>query len=314
MNNSEKIAQLRAEIRKIIKPLITSDCHLTNLPYHTNIGDSLIWHGSRAFITECGYNILSETSSLSWKNSRVKPQDIIIFNGGGNIGDIYRKNVEFMLGIIDRFPNNKIIIFPNSAWYFNNEFLQADAIRLSKHKNLHIIARDQYSYDLIKANFTANFVYIAPDMAFYIPNELLEGVRSIIPKPNSTLYLRRVDKEFVPETEIIVSNAKVSDWPTISSNQYINKIYPAINRLLHLLKLKRVIDFIGHHIVRDNNLKIGAKYIATFENIITTRLHTLILSVLIGRPVQYIDNISGKVSAFANTWLSDLSSIKPYEQ
>ena len=43
MRAKEKIERLRAEIEKQLIPLIDSDYVLWDLPYHTNIGDTLIW-------------------------------------------------------------------------------------------------------------------------------------------------------------------------------------------------------------------------------------------------------------------------------
>ena len=312
MTNIEKIAQLRAEIDRVIKPLITGDCHLTNLPYHTNIGDALIWNGSRAFLKGCGSKLLSETSEHTWKDSRVKPNDIIIFNGGGNIGDIWRTNMEFFLRVVNRHHSNRIILLPNSAWYKDETLLLSDANILSKHPDLHLIARDKYSYGLMKEYFGINNIYLAPDMAFYIPDSMLQKVRQIVPIENSVLYLRRIDKEFVPETSIEILGATISDWPTMSNPSYIDKWYPHLNRTLRSINYKTLIDLVGHRCVRNRNVKIGAKFIAEYEQIVTTRLHTLILSVLIGRPVQYIDNISKKLSSFVDTWLSELNTVRQY--
>ena len=38
----------------------------------------------------------------------------------------------------------------------------------------------------------------------------------------------------------------------------------------------------------------------------------MILSVLLHKPAEYIDNSYGKLSSFALTWLRDLPAIKPY--
>ncbi len=40
----------------------------------------------------------------------------------------------------------------------------------------------------------------------------------------------------------------------------------------------------------------------------------MILSILLHKPVSYIDNTTGKLSAFAQTWLSDLDAINPYQK
>lgn len=313
MTNTEKIAQLRFETQRVISPLITGNCHLTNIGFHTNLGDTLIWVGSKTFIESTGRKVLTETSMRTWRDSAVSPGDVIVFNGGGNIGDIWRNAMEFMLGIIDCFPDNRIILLPHSAWYADSSLIASDAARMGRHKDLHLIARDNYSYTLMLKYFgDRNNVYLAPDMAFCIPDSKLAKARAIVPKPGSLLYLRRTDKEFVEKTAVTIPGATVSDWPTMSSP---NRIDAKLERIIyHLLKrgLTGVADRFAALWIRNRYVGVGSRFIGEYERVVTTRLHTLILSVLVGRPVEYIDNISGKISAYASTWLSDLSSVAPY--
>lgn len=312
MTNLEKIAQLRTEIDRIVKPLIIGDCHLTNIGYHTNLGDTLIWNGSKIFIESTGHRCLSETSGATWRDCNVKPGDVIVFNGGGNIGDIWRSAMEFILRLIDKFPENRIIVFPHSVWYSDESLIAEDARRMAAHPDLHLIARDTYSYDFMLRHFGANNVYLAPDMAFCIPDTMLAEARAIRPQADSTLYLRRIDKEFVSDTAVEIPEATVSDWPSLTSPTLIDRIFPHLNSLLGRCGMTRTIDAISHRCVRDRYVKVGSLFIAGFDNVITTRLHTLILSVLVGRRVQYIDNLSCKLSAYADTWLSDLPTVRPY--
>lgn len=57
MRAKEKIERLRAEIEKQLIPLIDSDYVLWDLPYHTNIGDTLIWQGEWNFLRSCLINV-----------------------------------------------------------------------------------------------------------------------------------------------------------------------------------------------------------------------------------------------------------------
>lgn len=54
-------------------------------------------------------------------------------------------------------------------------------------------------------------------------------------------------------------------------------------------------------------------FLRPYNHIITTRLHALILSVLLHKSVEYIDNTTGKLSAFVSTWLSDLNDVKSFK-
>ena len=313
MTNLEKITQLRATLTQVVKPLINGKCHLTNLPYHTNIGDSLIWNGAIELLSSLKCSIASQTSERTWHDTKVTAEDIIVFDGGGNIGDIWRENMEFFLKVIDANHNNRIVLLPNSVWYSDQNLIETDAQRMAAHPDLHLIARDNYSYDLMNRYFGANHIYLAPDMAFYIPDSKLAKARAITPKEGTTLYLRRIDKEMAYQTGINPTDATtISDWPSMTSPTLTDCMFPIINSILWRCGMTRAIDAIAHRCVRDRYVKVGSRFIAGFDNIITTRLHTLILSVLVGRPVQYIDNISGKLSAYVDTWLSDLPTVRPY--
>lgn len=311
MTNSEKIAQLREEIERVIRPLITEDCHLTNLPYHTNIGDALIWNGAMALLSSTGKRILSQTSEGTWNGKRVKQGDIIVFDGGGNIGDIWRDNMNFFLSVVDANHNNRIVVLPNSAWYSDESLIAEDARRMGAHPDLHLIARDNYSYDFMLRHFGANHVYLAPDMAFYIPDSMLAKARATKPEEGSTLYLRRIDKEFVSDTAVEIPEATVSDWPTMTSPTTMDYVYAILGGKLRRYQMYRCLDLLSRQLIRNRYVGVGSRFIAEFDRIVTTRLHTLILSVLVGRPVEYIDNISGKLSAYVDTWLSDLQTVRP---
>lgn len=312
VTNTDIIRQLRGEIDRVVKPLINGDCHLTNLPYHANIGDTLIWNGAKAFLKFTGANLLSETSADTWRHSLVKSGDVIVFIGGGNIGDIWRRIMDFFLDVVDAHHCNRIVLLPNSVWYADETLLEADARRMAAHPDLHLIARDKYSYEQMKRHFGANHVYLAPDMAFYIPDSMLAKARATKPMNGATLYLRRIDKEFVSATAVEIPEATVSDWPTMTSPSAKDKIFRGLEWRLRKYQMCRSLDLLSRMLIRDRYVGVGSRFIAGYERIVTTRLHTLILAVLVGRPVEYIDNVSGKLSAYVNTWLNDLQTVRPY--
>ena len=49
-NFTEKINLLKSLIDKGLLPLINSSCVYLDVPYHTNIGDTLIWEGTEQFL------------------------------------------------------------------------------------------------------------------------------------------------------------------------------------------------------------------------------------------------------------------------
>ena len=67
MNFNDKITQLRQEIDRQLRPLITNDYVLLNLPYHGNIGDTLIWQGEIDYLSTFPYKCLGAHSENSWR-------------------------------------------------------------------------------------------------------------------------------------------------------------------------------------------------------------------------------------------------------
>lgn len=317
----ESLANFREEIFNTIGPLINGDVHLTNLPYHNNLGDALIWRGTEDFLAQTSHKILSRSSFLSCRFSNVKPGDVIVLNGGGSFGDVWRVIMDFFIKVIETYPDNRIVLLSQSAWYDEPSLISTDAAIFAQHKDIHLVARDQYTYDLFRTHFSVNHTYLAPDMAFAInPERLFDW--QILPQGEGTLYLRRIDKEWNPDTELTITGAKTSDWPTISSPYIWERCYFAVlSRTMFKMGHSTTKDFLywplvdttAKPFILNRFLRRGAEFILPFSKIITTRLHVLILATLLGREIEYIDNTTGKLSAYVNTWLNNFTNISPHE-
>lgn len=317
----DKLNSLREEIFHTISPLINGDVHLTNLPYHANLGDALIWRGTEDFLASTGHKILSHSSFLSCCFPNAKPGDVIVLNGGGSFGDVWQVIMDFFLKVAERYPNNRIILLSQSAWYDDPSRIETDAAALAKHPDFHLVARDEFTYNLFKTHFKANPSYLAPDMAFAINPKRLEKWQDAN-SGDGTLYLRRVDKEWNEATAIDIPNAMVSDWPTLTSPQFLEKCYfIALNRTMYSIGHSSLLDITywlalnlsAKQFILNRFLRRGAEFILPFNRIITTRLHVLILATLLGKNVEYIDNTTGKLSAYANTWLNSFGNITPFK-
>lgn len=91
----------------------------------------------------------------------------IIFNAGGYLGTLwYQEAEQWLRKTIETFPNNKIVILPNTCYYENSDWGQEEFEKskeiYNKHKNLKIYVREKISYDLIKDAYKD--VTLMPDM------------------------------------------------------------------------------------------------------------------------------------------------------
>ena len=302
----------------------TYECIYLDLPYHTNIGDTLIWHGTEHFLKRAGLKCLYKTSFLVYSENTMKKiikrsnappykKTLIFLHGGGNFGDLWEIHHNFKKEIIKNYLDNPIIILPQTVSYSDVNKIKTDSKLFAQHKNLTICARDKRSYQILKNNFQ-NEIVLVPDMAFCIPLNELKYFR--VKQENKTLLLKRNDIElnntidylkFIPEKEI-----DIRDWPSIEkrmiSSYFMEKIFvlnrKASNQFSHFT------DIYASYFYKRSLIKAGVKFISKYNKIYTTRLHGAILSFLLEKPCILLDNSYGKNSTFFETWLSDSDVIQ----
>lgn len=315
MTNEEKIKQLREIIYRQLSPLIDRDYVYLDLPYYNNIGDSLIWAGTKAFLKQFPYKCLYSTNFVNYDESRMNNTSLILLQGGGNFGDLYSCFNDFRKDVIRIHPTQRVIILPQTVYYRDERNLQADADFYKHYPNVTICARDQVSYTFLKQHFTVNQILLVPDMAFCIPDTGFHTNDAAV-KPN--LYLKRVDKEYQDCKYIFPDKVEIHDWPTFEYDPLcykINRYVQIINgKLDHILKmhLKPMMDdWIWKNLLLPYNVKTGIKFLSCYNKVYTTRLHVAILSILLHKDSVYLlDNSYGKLRSFYQTWLRDVSSVK----
>lgn len=320
MNLEKKILDLKEEINSKLSPLITGDYVLTDVPYHQNIGDVLIYEGTRDFLSEKPYKCLDISSYETFQFPKLPPECTILMNGGGNFGDLYRGSQTFRLKVIQHYKNHKIIILPQSVYYKNKSLIYEDLKIFEEHKNLYLCARDDFSYRFMKKYFHRNQVLLVPDMAFYV--NIGRFKRQKKDSTSDILCLKRRDKEFVTHSLRTHDFNEVFDWPSyeeFSLRILLLRGLLGVYRRLPLgfygtSALARMIDVYFDQCVKNFLLQSGITFIDRYSSIITTRLHGMILATILGKQVFYVDNSTKKISAFVSTWLSDLENIKQFKE
>lgn len=319
MDRDKKINQLRGVINSNLLHLIDNDFVLWDLPYYPNIGDVLIWNGTEEFLKSTGKKCLSRSSFRTFSFKELSPNTIILLQGGGNWGDVWHEHHNFRKKIVEHYPKNRIIIFPQTVFYNDQNTMIADAKLFAKHKHLTICARDKQSLSLLSSCFT-NTLLLVPDMAFFIDLPLYKSITEKV------LLLKRNDKELNHNdstlTEIFnkEKSLDVHDWPTYEKSLFVysllyysKEMLNWIDKYCHSNLCSKWEDFYHYNIVRKYCLSLGVKFLKPYSKIYSTRLHTTILSVLIGKKVYFINNSYGKNKQFYDAWLYDLDSIEYYE-
>jgi pyruvyl transferase EpsO len=321
MDLQTKISSLRSLIKQALFPLIDRDYVLLELPYYANTGDLLIWEGERFFLRNIPYKCLHIASKDTYNVKRSLSKDtIILLQGGGNFGDLWRDCQSFRLRVIEKYPHNKIIIFPQTVFYESDEVLRQDAKIMSAHANLTICARDKVSYDILKTHFD-NTILLVPDMAFCIPPERL--LQYVIQEKDGVLFIKRTDKELSDYSTSFIpfhrqSSLKISDWPSFERRLLIDFILRKSLGVKSLLArchvptrlLDKMIDCYVEYIYKPLHIRMGVRFLSGYNRIYATRLHVAILSVLLCKPFTLLDNSYEKNRSFYETCLSDVEEIR----
>lgn len=322
--NLDRINKLASIIESQLTPLINSDFVLLDVPNHRNIGDSLIWKGELEYFKKLPFKMLAQYNRNTFNGKKITKDTTILLHGGGNFGDIYSTSQGFRLDILDQYPDNPIIMLPQSVHYINESNMLSDFKQMNKHKKLWICLRDNYSYNLLSKYFNGDKLLLLPDMAFFLDFSKFHTKDD----SNRNLYMQRTDAEISGLQDIrkfemygfSSGNTEILDWPSYSNNKIINfvttrgdaleskiskvlKDIPLINNLLdpaYGFKSKNNMDF---HV---NN---GVSFMKNYDKILTTRLHGLILGILLNKEVYILDNSYGKNSKFFSTWLTEFDKL-----
>lgn len=300
------------EINKVIPK--GSKVYYFDYPVHSNVGDMLIWKGTEKFLKENKIKVVRRLSyhlvNYLINNSKLKiPKDaIILCHGGGNFGDLYNVHQNLRKLLVEKFPEHKIVILPQSIFYNDKQVMVNDFNLFSKHKSLHLYVRDQNSYK-IASGYLKN-VYLSQDMA-----HALYPVISNQKFKYNTLYFIRKDKERteVDYTQIDIDPAHIFDWDQLYSsldNKIINIFKKAHNsykiyKYFHVNFLSQLwYLYVGYKI--NQAIKMFNKY----EVIITSRLHGHILACLMDKKNIVLDNSYGKNSGYYNCWTNQAKDAK----
>ena len=306
MQAREIKSQLKRHIITQLEPLINHNYWLLEVPYYTNIGDGLIWQGELDFLKTLPHKCKGMFSYNSGVPQNISQEDIILLQGGGNFGDIWPLPQDYRMRVTKMYPNNKIIIFPQTVWFENEDNLKECAKQYSNCSDLTICARDKKSYDTLKHYFTNN-ILLMPDMAFCID---MSKWKSYTPTKEA-LFIRREDKELKMTDELaLLGTSKeitITDWPTFTEQCWQKTWFRRTRKYLPVLY-----DWYAHYIFRPYLIDSGIKLISSYNKIFSTRLHAAILCILLNKAKEltWFDNSYGKNLDFYETWLKDCEGIK----
>ena len=285
-------------------------------PMHGNVGDLLIHAGTDRFFSANRYEIIGRFSihefclthrpgkpfvffkeSVRRLDELVNTGATIVFQGGGNFGDLYRDHQMFRELVIARYPRTPIVILPQSVHFEDPENRLATARALAAHPQLYFFARDRESVEFARHDCGCP-ASLMPDMAHALWGSLPRHRGS----EDRLLNFRRRDRERVPSS---ISEGDTFDWDDLTVS--------ADRGMIRLLRKMQSVEFPSRHVVpnhilwrwyRDHLLRRSIKLVGSYGRIVTDRLHGMILGALLDMSVTCEDNSYGKLSRYFSEWLS----------
>lgn len=268
---------------------------LIGTPEHSNIGDAAIALGEmkfiRKFFPKHKLVELAADDFTEWYEStasKIRQDDLIFLQGGGNLGNKYLNEENIRRQVIRDFPDNQIVILPQTVFFDETEAgrreLAVSADIYNRHMNLLMMVRGNRSLEFVRAAFPNAAGICVPDMALQIDAEfsqtrkgILLCVRDLYDESgllaDEYAQILNVAKELDPEAEISKN---------IYQDDYESKIYSDIR---HSVVMRELRKFASHKVV------------------VTDRLHGLIFAVLTHTPCVVLSAYNYKIAEFYQTFI-----------
>ena len=284
-----KLFYICPQYRQILKNLKNSEDSkivLFGTPAHGNLGDQAIAISELDFLNDIsGIRQVIEIPMPLYKTHRkvlhkyIVSNDTIIISGGGWMGNLWLHNEITIREIVSDYKNNRVIIFPQTLYYTNNEDGRRTAIDtkdiFEKHSDLILAVRDLQSFEYARTHlgFTKKDKLIfCPDMVVY--GTLATTENSFWGKKTVLLCLRN-DIEKASDASQIKEIFEEAGYSIKETTTVLKKLVP-INK-------------------REQIVKDKIKEFAEASIVVTDRLHAMIFSLLAGTPCFALDNVTGKV-------------------
>lgn len=220
---------------------------------------------------------------------RIRKDDLVFLHGGGNMGIEYYLHEMIRRKVIKAFPDNKIVIFPQTIDY-GDSLIGKIALRHMKkviyqHKHLCIVTRENHSYRLSKQYFPRAQNLLTPDIVLSLYPIRTEGE-----KQYDILLCLRSDREkrLDKEDEAKISTYCKSRGRWIEADMIMREGFHTKDRYEILEK--------------------RWKLFAQSRVVITDRLHGMIFSYLTGTDCIVFSNYNHKVRG-TYEWLKGCGNI-----
>ncbi|MBQ9886465.1 MAG: polysaccharide pyruvyl transferase family protein [Lachnospiraceae bacterium] len=305
--NRIKFAEKDEWVEKLLEKLKKNDRLINRLGKHNifllgtedygNLGDHQIAASEHQWIKDVfgdSYRVIEIPARKYWRIKRylkefMHSDDIILGHGGGNLGNQYPASEEIRRDFIRSFPDNRIIIMPQTMYFTEDEAgarqLEESRRIYNAHKHLTILARERTSYEHAKEAFDCD-VFLVPDIVLYSDYSDRKKDRQ-----NITICMRS-------DIEAVLSK---------DERDTINKVASSVGGEIVLTDTQQeeYIDIED----RKANLDRFFDKICASKLVITDRLHGMVFCAITGTPCVAFSNYNHKVAGTYD-WIKHLPYIR----
>lgn len=263
-----------------IQPMVRN-IFIIGTPSHGNLGDHAIWYATWKLLREMYataniVDILIEDffAEIDAIYELTQDQDLIIMQGGGNLGNCYMDDEMIRRYVLLRFQKNQIILFPQTVYFTDDkkgkEELKKSIMIYNSHPNLTLMGRDHVSTCFLKEHFNAS-IYEAFDVVLTMSAKSEQSRRGAL---------------------ICLRNDSESSLPDPRRKEIISRI----ERICPELRITDTMD--ESFAWREEREERVLKKIQEFQMaqiVITDRLHGMIFSAITGTPCIVLNNNNSKV-------------------
>lgn len=271
--------------------------YIIGTPDHDNLGDHAIALATEQYLGDylTGYEIIDITEQEYWKyrDSLIKrvdaEKDIIVLQGGGNLGNQYMYIEKIRRDVIKHVKAEQYL-FPQTMFFTDtpvgNKELRKTKMIYGTHKILTLFAREKISFDMMKEAFPSNSVYLVPDIVlrYRVPKMFVDR--------KGILLCLRNDKEGA----LSFSNREMIKKECLAQCSDVRYTDTCIKLYISKAEGKDAV-------YRKLN------QIASAKVVITDRLHGMIFAALTQTPCIVLSNYNHKIKGVYE-WISRLDYIR----
>jgi pyruvyl transferase EpsO len=301
--NMNRLKTMHSDIAELLlnKKVAFLDC-----PVYFNFGDILIWQGTEQFFKDYNIDVVYRAEADNVSQKKLNDVDVIVFQGGGNFGDLYPRVQKMRERVLKNNPDKRIVCLPQTIHYSSNTNFKKSVHEISQHGDFHFFARDSKTKQLA-IKFTSN-VKMMPDMAHSL-HPLVDASETGPTSCNckKILFQKRNDAESIGIGTFSVKK-QTFDWDDIVTleDRVIRKIFNNLSKLG--VSQDRLVNFWSVKAKELQNRAIDKFYSKTL--IVTDRLHGMILATLLGKECEAHDNSYGKNSSYYQEWLCNIEFVR----